>query len=798
MPKRKADPASSIDIPKSHPLHPCEAKRTSQLSQEVLEVAQKIANQVCQLTSSPAVCPVCITVHKLVTKYSISQESDLLCHFETADSFTDWLRSIDEVSSQFKTLKPAFQKYLSQFGMNQVKVRRTFLETRNLAEAHKELIIKLAQSDEQRHQTAWLNITTIADFKSESSLKSIPAREVYTKFGQVADQILKKTAVSMTVICKSLLEIGIGLPEDALLSGVQPVGVLTDAQNVLQKNYKNVMKECPVAKDRGYLATHDAHNTFIHLLVRNPNLQSEEDIAEFGFMVTRGRQRDTSKEVVQTIWNAYRKKCNKPLITDAIDKVDPRILISYQRNALAQIRNIDATVANWCESLMLRQRQRWLAAKLAYSTIDVYSRYTTQMLLYWTVYCGMKTCTEIGDNPTTLGAHIVDHLHNAFQRSKFKIDEGVRRCVAALQHILGLEIYPFSGKLDAREVMTEFRDRYPDLVDEMATGGMDEWTNVEKDLDHQGKPRDYFEEIELDALKTHIESLKDTRQMLAFILLKNTGLRSNAIRTLRTDSLWNSTLNCPLEYGTAHEKGGYVRMFAIQRDPELKAIIIEHLNSNPILCEKNGFMFPSFAGNIAKPMAKGTLGKWVNMWCRSSDIVGHHTHPHSFRKSLIIRLHRLGNSIERIARFVGHQNPKMTFNYYFTPSVELLTSDMQIPWLKQASNQVTLADISTTNKDRQTHIPSSTGSSSSQNYFQDFVEKNYWPVMKKMNLMNAKHNAAEQFILKFCTEEQIQNYKKEMETCEKEAQRAYENMTLDTLMEEDEDDFDRVDEEDIM
>lgn len=50
---------------------------------------------------------------------------------------------------------------------------------RNASEAHKEHIIKLAQSDEPRHQTAWLNITTISDFKSESSLKSIPVREVY-------------------------------------------------------------------------------------------------------------------------------------------------------------------------------------------------------------------------------------------------------------------------------------------------------------------------------------------------------------------------------------------------------------------------------------------------------------------------------------------------------------------------------------------------------------------------------------------------------------------------------------------
>ena len=37
-----------------------------------------------------------------------------------------------------------------------------------------------------------------------------------------------------------------------------------------------------------------------------------------------------------------------------------------------------------------------------------------------------------------------------------------------------------------------------------------------------------------------------------------------------------------------------------------------------------------------------------------------------------------------------------------------------------------------------------------------------------------------------------------MENCEKEARKAYESMTLDTLMEEDEDGFDGVEEEDIM
>lgn len=790
-----------IDTPRPHALHPKDAKRTSQdLCAESLCAGQAIAEAVCARTSSPAVSPVCVAVHALVKTHCIRRPDDIRTHFHTVDAFVEWLRTVEAVSGQFKTLKPAFQKYLCDVhGMVQRKTHRSFLDTRDASEAQKALVRKLANTDEQKVQTQWWNVTTLTDWTSEAQMRSSHVQDLYRHLGTLSQQILSKCAMTMTAISKRLLEMGIGAPDDALLCGVQPVGVLTDAQNTLQREFRETMKTSSVSKGRQYLATHDTHNMFIHLLVRNAHLQSEHDIASQGFRVTQGRQRSTSPEVLQTIVNVYRERCGLNPHIEMPGPDDPKALISYQTNALAEIERTSVGAAKWCEAVMRRQRERCIAAKLAHTTIDLYARYTTQMLKYWCIHKRCRDHTDVGTTPESLTRSLVDHVHFALRSSNFSIDECIKRCVAALQHVLGSAAYPFDGKLDAREVATEFRDAHPDMKTSSSCPELspEDWT-ISGDVDHRGRDRDYFEETELESLKEHVKRTQDTRMILAFVLLTNTGMRANAIRTLRSSSVWNSTLSVPLDYGHANEKGGQTRMFAIQRDPELAAAVRAHMQDNPILTQKNGYLFPSHVGNIGKPMAKGTLGKWVRAWCQACNLSGKFTHPHSFRKSLIIRLHRLGNSIERIAVFVGHSNPKTTMSFYFTPTVELLTSDMQIPWLKAASNQVTLADIPSSKRLRTDAPPSTTHTStSSENYFQTFVENNYWPTMKRLSLVDAQLGAAKAMFEKFCTTEQCAALDAELQRCADEASTAAAEMKLDTLMEEGDDDGSNDSEDDF-
>ena len=131
-----------IDTPRPHALHPRDAKRTSQdLCADSLCAGQVIAEAVCARTSSPAVSPVCVAVHALVKTHCIRRPDDIRTHFHTVDAFVEWLRTVEAVSGQFKTLKPAFQKYLCDVhGMVQRKTHRSFLDTRDASEAQKALV----------------------------------------------------------------------------------------------------------------------------------------------------------------------------------------------------------------------------------------------------------------------------------------------------------------------------------------------------------------------------------------------------------------------------------------------------------------------------------------------------------------------------------------------------------------------------------------------------------------------------------------------------------------------------------
>ena len=45
--------------------------------------------------------------------------------------------------------------------------------------------------------------------------------------------------------------------------------------------------------------------------------------------------------------------------------------------------------------------------------------------------------------------------------------------------------------------------------------------------------------------------------------------------------------------------------------------------------KKRVSLIPSHVGNIGKPMAKGTLGKWVRAWCQACNLSGKFTHSHT-------------------------------------------------------------------------------------------------------------------------------------------------------------------------
>ena len=105
--------------------HMCENKRIGNLEMNQIIFGRQIAYKVSKFVSSPALNSICIATELLLTSFDLKNENDFKLIFASIDAFTDWLRNQSRIESQFKTLKPAFQKYLSECGLAQLKSHRT-------------------------------------------------------------------------------------------------------------------------------------------------------------------------------------------------------------------------------------------------------------------------------------------------------------------------------------------------------------------------------------------------------------------------------------------------------------------------------------------------------------------------------------------------------------------------------------------------------------------------------------------------------------------------------------------------
>ena len=63
-----------------------------------------------------------------------------------------------------------------------------------------------------------------------------------------------------------------------------------------------------------------------------------------------------------------------------------------------------------------------------------------------------------------------------------------------------------------------------------------------------------------------------------------------------------------------------------------------------------------------------------------AGLQGPHVHPHTCRHTVVQRLWYAGNSLDRIARFLGHESPTTTGKYYLHLAHRELISHMVIPW----------------------------------------------------------------------------------------------------------------------
>ena len=98
------------------------------------------------------------------------------------------------------------------------------MDSRNVNEEHKQLVVLLANTGEAKDETAWYNITWILEIRFEKDLRTENPINIYKRLKHSAKDIIKRTAFTAVKVSKQLLQLGIGTPSDALHSGAQPLG----------------------------------------------------------------------------------------------------------------------------------------------------------------------------------------------------------------------------------------------------------------------------------------------------------------------------------------------------------------------------------------------------------------------------------------------------------------------------------------------------------------------------------------------------------------------------------------------
>lgn len=190
--------------------------------------------------------------------------------------------------------------------------------------------------------------------------------------------------------------------------------------------------------------------------------------------------------------------------------------------------------------------------------------------------------------------------------------------------------------------------------------------------------RDYFTDEELIKITDSYES---PMERLIFTLFLTVGLRINGLSSLRIKNLFEEDCKTVLKTGTANEKGGKIRSFVIFQ--ALKEALEEYRNANgSFFVSANHFLFPyRLRSSENAHLLNGTIGKVFKKVCKRAGVEGDQVHPHACRKTVVVNLMKDGNTIDNVAKFIGHANPITTAQHYWVTTPAELVASMNTSWL---------------------------------------------------------------------------------------------------------------------
>lgn len=175
------------------------------------------------------------------------------------------------------------------------------------------------------------------------------------------------------------------------------------------------------------------------------------------------------------------------------------------------------------------------------------------------------------------------------------------------------------------------------------------------------------------------QTIRDPADQVMLILLQEVALRNSAIGHLKYFHLLTSN-HLPRTTCSVMEKGKKYRNFttSIHLQKYIK-LLSDHVRSQSTNYDLANIYILNLT-NPLQPLSRSTIDTKLKKMAIDANIENVKVHCHAFRHTLVTKLCGLGNDLETVSKFMGHNNSQTTSYFYWLPSPEQLDATMINPF----------------------------------------------------------------------------------------------------------------------
>ena len=185
-------------------------------------------------------------------------------------------------------------------------------------------------------------------------------------------------------------------------------------------------------------------------------------------------------------------------------------------------------------------------------------------------------------------------------------------------------------------------------------------------------------------------SKSDLRNELIVFLFCTTGMRVGGLVNIRISNVKTIENGQIIINNTGRTIEKNKKWFTFAICSHLKKLLWEWIAIKRKYVAQNDYLFPSRNGEC---LTTGTVYTIIKKICKSAGIEGPHVHPHSFRHTYAHMLLECGNSVENVARLLGHSSSSTTEEYYLKESAAEVSKRANIPWLNGGVKEKVVPDF---------------------------------------------------------------------------------------------------------